>query len=67
MIIICNSSESYPPEEKGQEQKRVFDTASRYHLIHTLAILGLPLCRKPYVVSIYKFHMFQKLRFDCFI
>ena len=41
------------PKENGQEQKRVFDTASRYHFIHTLALLGLPMCRMPIVVRDY--------------
>lgn len=45
MIVI---SEQYD-DEKG-EQRRVFDTASRYHFIHTLALLGLPMCRRPNLV-----------------
>lgn len=42
-------SEEYPEHEKV-DRKQVFETASRYHFIHTLAMLGLPLCRSPYVV-----------------
>ncbi|XP_017796051.1 PREDICTED: transmembrane protein 256 homolog [Habropoda laboriosa] len=37
------------PEENKQDLKQVFETASRYHFIHTLAMLGLPLCRTPYL------------------
>ncbi|XP_014232883.1 transmembrane protein 256-like [Trichogramma pretiosum] len=43
------SHKTYPSDAKGLEQKRVFDTASRYHLFHTLALLGVPMCRMPYL------------------
>ncbi|KAL0132588.1 hypothetical protein PUN28_000386 [Cardiocondyla obscurior] len=42
----------YPKDEIGQEQRRIFETANRYHFIHTLALLGLPLCKHPAVASI---------------
>ncbi|XP_058800274.1 transmembrane protein 256-like [Phymastichus coffea] len=45
------SHKSYSLEEKGEERRRVFDTASRYHFIHTLALLGLPMCRKPRIAG----------------
>jgi uncharacterized membrane protein YgdD (TMEM256/DUF423 family) len=40
----------YPKDEIGKEQRRIFETANRYHFIHTLALLGLPLCRVPHLV-----------------
>lgn len=40
----------YPEDEVGQEQRRTFETANRYHFIHTLAMLGLPLCKVPALV-----------------
>lgn len=39
------------PKDKEQELRVVFETANRYHFFHSLAILGLPLCRNPKVVS----------------
>lgn len=40
------------PEAKGVNLRQVFETANRYHYIHTLAMLGLPLCRTPYLVCL---------------
>jgi len=51
VILGAYGSHKAYPDEKGQEQRRVFDVASRYHFIHTLALLGSPLCRMPYLVS----------------
>ncbi|KAL2712684.1 transmembrane protein 256-like [Vespula squamosa] len=39
--------------EKLPDQARIFETANRYHFIHTLALLGLPLSRKPSLVAIF--------------
>ena len=36
------------------EFKQVFETANKYHFLHSLALLGVPLCRKPLLVSYYK-------------
>lgn len=38
------------PKETARESVKVFETASRYHFVHTLALLGLPLCRASSVV-----------------
>ncbi|XP_067014579.1 transmembrane protein 256 homolog isoform X2 [Anabrus simplex] len=35
------------PKEGNEELKRVFETANRYHFLHTVALLGVPLCRWP--------------------
>ncbi|KAJ8680592.1 hypothetical protein QAD02_016379 [Eretmocerus hayati] len=51
VILGAYGSHKNYPDEKGQEQRRVFDTASRYHFIHTLALLGMPLCRMPYLAG----------------
>lgn len=45
------SAGHYSKDEIGLEQRRIFETANRYHFIHTLALLGLPLCKFPAVVS----------------
>lgn len=41
---------NYPRDDVGQEQRRIFEIANQYHFIHTLALLGLPLCRTPFLV-----------------
>ncbi|KAK2580200.1 hypothetical protein KPH14_012462 [Odynerus spinipes] len=35
------------------EEVKIFETANRYHFIHTLALLSLPLCRKPSMAAIF--------------
>lgn len=39
------------PQEGMEERKRIYDTASRYHFIHTLALFGAPLSKHPKLVS----------------
>ncbi len=34
------------------DAKRIYDTANFYHFMHSIALLGVPLCRRPYVVGI---------------
>lgn len=48
--MLCSAGH-YSKDEIGQEQRRIFETANRYHFIHTLALLGLPLCKFPALVS----------------
>ncbi|KAA0202184.1 hypothetical protein HAZT_HAZT007181 [Hyalella azteca] len=31
----------------AEELKQVYETANRYHFLHTLALLGVPLCKRP--------------------
>ncbi|KAK7070674.1 hypothetical protein SK128_014210 [Halocaridina rubra] len=33
--------------EYPEELKQVYETANRYHFLHTLALLGVPLCKHP--------------------
>ena len=40
---------AFPPEK--QEMKRVYDTANFYHFVHTMALLAVPLARRPVLVS----------------
>nr|XP_033337264.1 transmembrane protein 256 homolog [Megalopta genalis] len=41
------------PEDKKVDQVQVFETANRYHFMHTLAILGLPLTRIPLLGAVF--------------
>lgn len=34
-------------ESVSSEFKQVFETANKYHFLHTLALMGVPLCRRP--------------------
>ncbi|XP_032817559.1 transmembrane protein 256 homolog [Petromyzon marinus] len=33
--------------QADENQQQTYDTANRYHFIHTLALLGVPHCRRP--------------------
>ena len=35
----------------SSEKKNVFETANRYHFIHTLALCAVPMTRRPALVS----------------
>jgi len=41
----------YNRDDVSEERKKVFEAASRYHFLHTLALLGVPLCNRPMVVG----------------
>ncbi|XP_078051603.1 transmembrane protein 256 homolog isoform X2 [Augochlora pura] len=43
---------NYPGESKINQEK-TFETANRYHFIHTLAMLSLPLTRRPLVGAVF--------------
>ncbi|XP_076762410.1 transmembrane protein 256 homolog [Xylocopa sonorina] len=51
VILGAYGSHRSYPEHSKIDQKQVFETASRYHFIHTLALLGLPLCRAPFLAA----------------
>ena len=34
------------------EFKQVFETANKYHFLHSIALMGVPLCRRPLLVKI---------------
>lgn len=37
------------PKEKQEELKAIFETANRFHFLHSLVLLGLPLTRNPLI------------------
>lgn len=39
------------PKDRVEELKPIYETASRMHFFHTLALLSVPLCRYPRVVN----------------
>lgn len=46
---------NFPEPETKEDLKKIFETANRFHFLHTLALVTVPLCRRPYVVSILTF------------
>jgi len=38
-------------DDVSEEQKKAFEVANRYHLIHSVALLGLPLVRRPRITG----------------
>ncbi|UYV71350.1 TMEM256 [Cordylochernes scorpioides] len=43
--------ELYQQKDVSEERKQAFDVANRYHFLHTLALLAVPLAGKPYLVG----------------
>lgn len=41
----------FKPETSDPHIRNVWDTANRYHMLHSLAMLAIPLTRRPYVVG----------------
>ena len=37
--------------EEDADKKKVYDTANFYHFLHTLALLAVPLTKRPALVS----------------
>ncbi|XP_003739483.1 transmembrane protein 256 homolog [Galendromus occidentalis] len=41
----------YRNEEIEEQRKEIYDRTNNYHFIHSLALLGVPLCRRPVVTG----------------
>lgn len=46
------------PKDKVDQLKSIFETANRFHFINSLALLGVPMCRRPQVVSLHSIYIF---------
>lgn len=42
---------NFPEPETKEDLRKIFDTANRFHFLHTLALVTVPLCRRPFIVS----------------
>lgn len=43
---------AFPIDQEGKRDlKAVFETANKYHFYHTIALLAVPLCKRPAIVS----------------
>ncbi|XP_043464394.1 transmembrane protein 256-like [Leptopilina heterotoma] len=49
ILAAYGSHRRFSPDEKGIEERRVFETASKFHFLHTLTLISLPLCRFPFL------------------
>lgn len=38
------------PKDRVKELKAIYETGNRFHFIHTLALMGVPLCKNPRLV-----------------
>lgn len=42
---------NFPKTDTKEDLRKIFDTANRFHFLHTLALIGVPLAHRPYIVS----------------
>ncbi|XP_028164516.1 transmembrane protein 256 homolog isoform X1 [Ostrinia nubilalis] len=42
---------TFPETDTKEDLRKIFDTANRFHFLHTLALMTVPLCRRPYVAG----------------
>ena len=52
LVITCTYVFSAFTAEKA-DMKKVYDTANFYHFLHTLALMGVPLTKRPYLVNLF--------------
>lgn len=48
----------FPETDTKEDLKKIFETANRFHFLHTLALMTVPLCRRPYIVSSLNFFLY---------
>lgn len=47
-----------------EEFKQVFETANKYHFLHSIALMGVPLCRRPLLVcNVFSFKSYYIVTF----
>ncbi|RVE43997.1 hypothetical protein evm_011352 [Chilo suppressalis] len=42
---------TFPETENKEDLKKIFETSNRFHFLHTLALMSVPLCRRPYIAG----------------
>nr|CAD7442839.1 unnamed protein product [Timema bartmani] len=47
VVLGAYGAHAVYPKEGSEERKKIYDMANKYHFLHTLALLGVPLCRLP--------------------
>ncbi|XP_021939155.1 transmembrane protein 256 homolog isoform X2 [Zootermopsis nevadensis] len=47
VVLGAYGAHALYPIEGREELKKIYETANRYHFLHSLALLGVPFCRWP--------------------
>ncbi|KAM8794240.1 transmembrane protein 256 [Eudromia elegans] len=47
MAAAAYGAHGFRRSDRDEYQKELFHVANRFHLVHSLALLALPLCRRP--------------------
>ncbi|XP_073946192.1 transmembrane protein 256 isoform X1 [Choristoneura fumiferana] len=42
---------TFPETDTKEDLRKIFDTANRFHFLHTLALMTVPLCKRPYIAG----------------
>ncbi|GBP41508.1 Transmembrane protein 256 homolog [Eumeta japonica] len=42
---------TFPETDKKEDLKKIFETANRFHFLHTLALVTVPLCKRPAIAG----------------
>ncbi|XP_049887498.1 transmembrane protein 256 homolog isoform X1 [Pectinophora gossypiella] len=42
---------TFPETDTKEDLRKIFETANRFHFLHTLALVTVPLCRRPVVAG----------------
>uniref|UniRef100_S4Q099 Transmembrane protein 256-like protein n=2 Tax=Pararge aegeria TaxID=116150 RepID=S4Q099_9NEOP len=42
---------TFPETDNKEDLKKIFETANRFHFLHTLALMTVPLCKRPYIAG----------------
>ncbi|XP_072935763.1 transmembrane protein 256-like isoform X2 [Epargyreus clarus] len=42
---------TFPETETKEDLRKIFDTANRFHFLHTLALMTVPLCKRPCIAG----------------
>lgn len=50
LAVALSAYGAHGLKDLPERRKTVFDTASKYHFIHALAMLAVPLCNRPHLV-----------------
>lgn len=42
---------TFPETDTKEDLRKIFETSNRFHFLHTLALMTVPLCRRPYIAG----------------
>ncbi|XP_048006258.1 transmembrane protein 256 homolog [Leguminivora glycinivorella] len=42
---------TFPETDTKEDLRKIFDTANRFHFLHTLALMTVPLCKRPFIAG----------------